>query len=88
MSAWANTRTRDPVPNKPHDYLQSGNGRGGDGGWAFLYLAIIGSSFSFGQNFGEPISRKQDAFQYNPESDGSRPAFTACATASMSLDSG
>ena len=47
-----------------------------------------GSSISFGQNFGEPISLKQEAFQYSPARDGDRPAFTACATASMSADLG
>jgi hypothetical protein len=41
-----------------------------------------------GQNFGEPIALKQEAFQYKPTRDGDRPAFTAFATASMSVDSG
>ena len=47
---------------------------------------LIGSRVSLGQNFGEPISFKQEAFQYNPERDGDQPAFTACVTASMSSD--
>jgi hypothetical protein len=50
----------------------------------------MGSRVSFGQNFGEPICFKQEAFQnnHNLARDGDRPAFTACATASTSRDSG
>jgi hypothetical protein len=43
--------------------LQMGNGRGAGAGRAFRYFAMMGSSFSFGQNFGEPISRKHPALQ-------------------------
>src|SRR5262245_26098403 len=71
-----------------HRPLQIGSGPGGGTGWSFLYLTRIGSRVSFGQNFGAPISFKQEAFQYSPARDGDRRAATACATASMSSDSG
>ena len=50
-------------------------------GCSFSYRAMIGSRLSLGQNFGEPISFKQEAFQYDPP----RPPR---ATVSMSRDSG
>src|SRR4029453_12148977 len=71
-----------------HRPLQIGSGPGGGAGWSFLYLTRIGSRVSFGQNFGAPISFKQEAFQYSPARDGDRRAETACAMASMSSDSG
>ena len=72
-----------------HGSLQSGAGRcGGAGMILFVLRGRIASRVSFDQNFGKPISFKQEVFQYNPVRDGDRPAFTACAMASMSCDSG
>ena len=53
-----------------------------------MYWAKTGSRVSFGQNFGERMARKQAAFQDKPARDGDLPAFTALATAAMSLDLG
>ena len=43
--------------------LQIGGGRGDGAGCSSLYRARIGSRVSLGQNLGEPISLKQEAFQ-------------------------
>lgn len=60
----AEARTVFRAPRRPaYPELQIGIGRGGGLGRAFRYRAMIGSSFSLGQNFGVPISRKHPAFQ-------------------------
>ena len=43
----------------------------------FVLRGRIASRVSFDQNFGEPISFKQEAFQYNPVRDGELRALTA-----------
>jgi hypothetical protein len=69
--------------------LQIGSGRGGDAGRSSLGWTGGGGSMAFlDQNFGVPISFKQEAFQYSPAAESGRLAFTACATASISVDSG
>lgn len=63
---WTTGRRPDALrtpSERSHGYLQIGRGRPGDGGLSALYWAMTGSSSSFGQNFGVPISLRQAAFQ-------------------------
>ena len=84
VGAFRDTR----VPADLHDPLHIGIGCGGGSGWSFRNLTRIGSRVSLGQNFGEPISLRHEAFQYTPPPFGDLPAPTAWATAWMSADSG